>query len=94
MIEMTRSNNLIYIIAKRYEDRGMTLMMKIKNERGVIMTEVRFKVDAEQKDNYEKAKKLLLETDEAIRALTFEEQQKLAYEFAQYKGIYSLYQMM
>lgn len=52
------------------------------------------KVDIEPKDQYEKAKKLLIETDEAVRKLTLEEQQKLAYEFARYKGIYSLYQMI
>ena len=58
------------------------------------MTDIELKIDAEPKDNYEKAKKLLLETDEAIRSFTQEEQQRLAYEFMQYKGIYGLYQMM
>ena len=63
-------------------------------QRGEIMTDIELKIDAEPKDYYEKAKKLLLETDEAIRSLTQEEQQRLAYEFMQYKGIYGLYQMM
>ena len=36
------------------------------------MTDIELKIDAEPKDNYEKAKKLLLETDEAIRSLTKE----------------------
>lgn len=58
------------------------------------MTDIELKVDAEPKDNYEKAKKLLLETDEAIRSLTQEEQHRLAYEFMQYKGIYGLSKMV
>ncbi|MBR6513208.1 MAG: hypothetical protein IKT46_00090 [Clostridia bacterium] len=58
------------------------------------MTDIKWKLDGEPKNNYENAKKLLLETDKAISALTLEEQRKLAYEFAQYKGIYSLFQMM
>ena len=60
-------------------------------QRGEIMTDIELKIDAEPKDYYEKAKKLLLETDEAIRSLTQEEQQRLAYEFMQYKGIYGLF---
>ena len=58
------------------------------------MTEIEFKLDAEPKNDYEKAKKLLLEADRAIRALPQDQQQQLAYEFAQYKGIYGLFQMM
>ena len=58
------------------------------------MNEIIFKLDAEPKDNYEKAKKLLFETDKAIQILTTEEQQKLVGEFAEYKGMYGLYQMM
>lgn len=58
------------------------------------MNRIEPKLDFEPKDNYEKAKKLLLETDKAIQALTPQEQQRLAYEFMQYKGIYGLYQMM
>ncbi len=58
------------------------------------MQGIEFKVDVEPKDNYEKAKKLLLETDKAIQALIPQEKQKLAEEFFQYKGMYGLYQMM
>jgi len=58
------------------------------------MEKVEFKVDIEPKNNYEKAKKLLLETDAAINALPLEDQRKLAYEFAQYKGLCNLFQMM
>ena len=58
------------------------------------MNETILKLDAEPKDNYEKAKKLLFETDKAIQKLTTQEQQKLVGEFAQYKGMYDLYQMM
>ena len=58
------------------------------------MNNIELKLDAEPKDNYGKAKKLLLETDKAIQALTPQEQQKLAQEFLQYKGMYGLYQMM
>lgn len=58
------------------------------------MNNIEFKLDAEPKDNYEKAKKLLFETDKAIQALTSKEQQKLAQDFFQYKGLYDLYQMM
>ena len=39
-------------------------------------------------------KKILIEADEAIRVLTSEEQEKLAYEFAQYKGICGLYKII
>ena len=58
------------------------------------MQGIEFKVDVEPKNNYEKAKKLLLETDKAIQALTPQELQKLRIEFMQYKSIYNLYQMM
>ena len=58
------------------------------------MNEIIFKLDAEPKDYYEKAKKLLFETDKAIQILTTQEQQKLVVEFADYKGMYGLYQMM
>lgn len=58
------------------------------------MNNIELKLDAEPKDNYEKAKKLLLETDKAIQVLTPQEQQKLAQEFLQYIGMYGLYQMM
>lgn len=58
------------------------------------MNNIELKLDAEPKDNYEKAKKLLLETDKAIQALTPQEQQKLAQEFFQYKGLYDLYQIL
>ena len=61
---------------------------------GEIMTDIELKIDAEPKDNYEKAKKLLFETDKAIQTLTTQEQQKLVVEFAEYKGMYGLYQMM
>ena len=58
------------------------------------MNNIKLKLDAEPKDNYEKAKKLLLETDKAIQALTQDQQQKLACEFAQYKRIYGLLKMV
>ena len=58
------------------------------------MTEIEVKLDAEPKNDYEKTKKLLLETDRAIRALPQEQQQQLAYEFVQYKGLYDLFQMI
>ena len=58
------------------------------------MNEIILKLDAEPNDNYEKAKKLLFETDKAIQILTTQEQQKLVGEFAEYKGMYGLYQMM
>ena len=58
------------------------------------MNEIILKLDAEPKDNYEKAKKMLFETDKAIQILTTQEQQKLVGEFAEYKGMYGLYQMM
>lgn len=58
------------------------------------MEKMEIKIDIEPKDNYEKAQKLLLETDKAIQALTPQEQQKLAQEFFQYKGMYGLYQIM
>lgn len=48
------------------------------------MNNIELKLVAEPKDNYEKAKKLLFETDKAIQALTPQEQQKLAQEFFQY----------
>lgn len=58
------------------------------------MEKVEFKIDVDPKNNYEKAKKLLYETDSAIQALSSQEQQRLAQEFSLYKGMYSLYQMM
>lgn len=58
------------------------------------MTKIELKLDAEPKNDYEQAKKLLFETDKAIQVLTPYEQQQLAYEFMQYKAIYGLFQMM
>lgn len=58
------------------------------------MNDIQFKLDVEPKDSYEKAKKLLFETDKAIQALTQKEQQKLAQEFLRYRGVYGLYQMI
>ena len=58
------------------------------------MNNIELKLDAEPKDNYEKAKKLLFETDKAIQVLTPQEQQKLAQEFFQYKGMYGLLKMV
>lgn len=58
------------------------------------MKDVEFKIDAEPKNNYENAKKLLLETDNAIQLLSPKEQQMLAKEFLQYKGMYGLYRLM
>ena len=59
-----------------------------------MMNEIIFKLEAEPKDNYEKAKKLLFETDKAIQILTTQEQQKLVGEFAEYKGMFCIYKMM
>lgn len=58
------------------------------------MTDFEIKVDVEPKDNYDKALKLLLETDNAIQKLTPQELSKLLQDFSKYKGIYELYQMM
>lgn len=58
------------------------------------MTDFGIKVDVEPKDNYDKALKLLIETDNAIQKLTPQEQQKLALEFSKYKGAYGLYQFL
>lgn len=58
------------------------------------MNEIILTLDAEPKNNYEKAKKLLFETDKAIQKLTTQEQRKLVGEFAQYKGMYGLYHML
>ena len=58
------------------------------------MENMEIKIDIEPKDNYDKAKKLLLDTDKAIQALTSQEQQKLAQEFLLYRGMYGLYQMI
>lgn len=58
------------------------------------MNNIELKLDAEPKDNYGKAEKLLFETDKAIRELTQQEREKLLAKFAQYKGMYGLYQMM
>ena len=58
------------------------------------MTDIEWDLDAKPKSKFENAKKLLLETDNAIQSLTFEERQKLAHEFAKYKGIYNLYQII
>lgn len=58
------------------------------------MTKIELKLDAEPKNDYEQAKKLLFETDKAIQVLTPYEQQQLAYEFMQYKAIYGLFQIM
>ncbi len=58
------------------------------------MTKIELKLDAEPKDNYSKAAKLLLETDNAVQLLTQQELQKLAQEYLQYKGMHGLYQMM
>lgn len=57
------------------------------------MTNIELKLDAEPKDNYGKAAKLLLETDKAVQLLTQQEQQKLAQEYLQYKGMHGLYQL-
>lgn len=58
------------------------------------MNNIEIKLDAEPKDNYSKAAKLLLETDKAVQLLTQQEQQKLAQEYLQYKGMHGLYQLM
>ncbi len=58
------------------------------------MTDFEIKVDVEPKDNYDKALKLLLETDNAIQKLTPQELSKLLQDFSKYKGMYGLYQMM
>ena len=58
------------------------------------MNNIELKLDAEPKDNYGKAEKLLFETYNAIQALTQQEREKLISEFAQYKGMYGLYRMI
>lgn len=58
------------------------------------MTDIELKIEAEPKDNYEKAKKLLLETDKAILKLTPQELQRLRCEYMRYKGIYNLFKMI
>ena len=58
------------------------------------MTDIELKIDAEPKDNYEKAKKLVFETYKAIQALPQDQQHKLACEFAKHKGIQRFFQMM
>lgn len=58
------------------------------------MTDFEIKVDVEPKDNYDKALKLLLETDNAIQKLTSQERQKLALDFTWQKGEYGLYQFL
>ena len=58
------------------------------------MTDFEIKVDVEPKDNYDKALKLLIETDNAIQKLTPQELSKLVQDFSKYKGMYGLYQMM
>ena len=58
------------------------------------MIEFEIKADVEPKDNYDKALKLLIETDNAIQKLTPQELSKLVQDFSKYKGMYGLYQMM
>ncbi len=58
------------------------------------MIEFETKADVEPKDNYEKALKLLIETDNAIQKLTSQELSKLLQDFSKYKGMYELYQRM
>ena len=58
------------------------------------MNIIELKLDAEPKDNYGKAEKLLFETYNAIQELTQQEREKLISEFAKYQGMYGLYQMM
>ncbi len=55
------------------------------------MKNFEIKADIEPKDNYEKAQKLLLETDDAIQKLTPQELQKLADEFFVYKVLMRKY---
>lgn len=55
------------------------------------MLDVKLKLDAESKDNYENAKKLLLETGKAVEKLTPQERQKLVQEYFECKGMLSLY---
>ena len=85
--EITRKWHVNVIVCLKYYCYNLI-------QRGEIMTDIELKIDAEPKDNYEKAKKLLFETDKAIQTLTTQEQQKLVVEFAEYKGMYGLYQMM
>lgn len=49
-------------------------------------------VGIEPTDDYEKAKKLIYETDTAIGKLTPHDRDKLLAEFLQYKGMYELFQ--
>ena len=66
-----------------------TAIIKVRGDKN--MKNIEIKLDVELKDNYEKAKKLLWETDNALRKLTPQEQQKLAYEFSSYKILMQKY---
>lgn len=59
-----------------------------------MMMDFEIKADVDPKDNYDKALKLLIETDNAIQKLTPQELSKLLQDFSKYKGMYGLYQMM
>lgn len=66
-----------------------TAIIKVRGDKN--MKDIELKLDVEPKDNYEKAKKLLWETDNALQKLTPQEQQKLAYEFSNYKILMQKY---
>ena len=59
-----------------------------------MMMDFEIEADVDPKDNYDKALKLLIETDNAIQKLTPQELSKLLQDFSKYKGMYGLYQMM
>ena len=58
------------------------------------MVNYEIKPDVEPTSKYEKAKKALIEADEAIQALTEWEKEKLLQEYAKMRGLYGLYEMM
>ena len=66
-----------------------TAIIKVRGDKN--MKDIELKLNVEPKDNYEKARKLLWETDNALRKLTPQEQQKLAYEFSNYKILMQKY---
>ena len=72
----------------RYND---IIIQKARRKRH-DMDNIEFKLDAEPRDEYDKAIKLLFETDRAIQALTMQERNQLVQEFLKYKGMSHLYQ--
>ena len=58
------------------------------------MINYEIKPDIEPKSKYEKAKKALLEAEEAFQALTEWEKDKLLQEYMEMLGMHGLYEMM